>query len=163
ADAPAPEGASRPRLKKVSTTGNRSARADAEAAGEVAECGPRPCPIGRGPPSATSLGGQQVLSLIGAQARARAVAARQAVGVGVAGLGADADLLELLLADLALAALLRRLEAHLAVVEDLAHRRAVVGGHLHQVEAGLPGFLQSLRGRHEAQLLPIDADQADGA
>src|SRR5262249_45742619 len=81
--------------------------------------------------------------------------------VMLAGLGSDADLLELLLPGLA--ALLRRLEAHLAVVEDLAHRRALVGGPLHHGQAGLPGSLQRLRGGHQAQLLAARADQADGA
>ena len=86
------------------------------------------------------------------------------VHVVVARLGADADLLQLLLADLAgLVALLRVREAHLAVVEDLADRRPLVGGHLHQVQAGLPRLLQGLRGRHDAQLLPLGADQADRA
>src|SRR5262249_18711495 len=78
-------------------------------------------------------------------------------------LGADADLLELLLPDLAaLLALLRILETQLAVVEDAADRRPLIRRHLDQVEVGLPGTLQGLCGRHDVQLFPIGANQAYG-
>jgi len=84
--------------------------------------------------------------------------------VVVASLGADADLLQLLLADLAgLIALLRLLKAQLAVVKDLTDRGAFVGGHLDQVKSGFPGLLQGLRRGHQAQLFPVSADEADGA
>src|SRR5262249_50320080 len=77
-----------------------------------------------------------------------------------AGLGADADLLQLLLMDLVLAALSRLLVTQLPVVEDLAHRRPLVGRHLDQVEVGLAGHVQRLGGRHDAELFAVGADQA---
>src|SRR5262249_28824148 len=80
--------------------------------------------------------------------------------VVVAGLGADADLFQLLLMDLVLAALARLLVTQLAVVEDLAHRRGLVGGDLDEVEVGLAGHVERLRRRHDAQLFAVGADQA---
>src|SRR5262249_21467568 len=66
----------------------------------------------------------------------------------LARLGADSDLLQLLLADLAgLVALLRIGEAHLAVVEDLADWRALVGGPLPPVHARPFRPFPSPRGR----------------
>src|SRR5262245_18366785 len=77
------------------------------------------------------------------------------VDVVVARLGADANLLQPLFADLRrLVPLLQVVEAHIAIVEDLADRRALIGGHLHQVQAGLARPLQSLRCRHNAQWSP---------
>ena len=60
---------------------------------------------------------------------------------------------------LLLVALARLLVAQLAVVEDLADRRPLVGGHLDEVEVGLAGHLQGLGGRDDAQLLAVGADQ----
>src|SRR5262249_14351569 len=83
------------------------------------------------------------------------------VDVVLAGLGPDPDLLQLLLVDLA--ALARLLVTQLAVVEDLADRRALPPGYLDQVEVGLTGHVHGLGGRHDAELLPVGADQPDRA
>src|SRR5271166_536242 len=82
----------------------------------------------------------------------------------VARLWAHADLLHLLLMDLfTLVALLRILKTHLAIIEDAADRRTLIGCHLNQVELGLFGLRDGQRGNHHAQLFPLDANQADRA
>src|SRR5262249_1123150 len=83
--------------------------------------------------------------------------------VMVAGLGADADFFELLLVWLSLALFAGLLVAELAVVHDLADRRPLLGGHLDQVELCLAGHLQGLRGRDDAELFAVGADQPHGA
>ena len=84
------------------------------------------------------------------------------VDVVLAGLGADADLLQLLLTDLAtLVVLLRVFESQLAVVENLADGRALVGSYLHQIEPSLPSHREGLSCGHQAQLLAFGTDQAD--
>src|SRR5262249_24768618 len=82
------------------------------------------------------------------------------VDVVLAGLGPDADLLDLLLVDLGLGPLARLLVAELAVVEDLADGRPLLRRHLDEVQVGLAGHLQRLRGRHHAELLAVGPDQA---
>src|SRR5581483_2766460 len=78
-----------------------------------------------------------------------------------AGLGPDPDLLELLLVGL-LVRLLGLGVLELAVVHDLAHRGPLGGGHLDQVQPGLAGHLQGLRGGDDPVLLAVGADEADG-
>ncbi len=50
----------------------------------------------------------------------------------------------------------------LAVVHDPADRRALVGRHLHKIEAHFPRLRNGLRGRDDSQLLPIGTDNAYG-
>jgi hypothetical protein len=63
--------------------------------------------------------------------------------------------------DLGFGPLARLLVAELAVVEDLAHWRPFVGGHLDQVELSFAGHLQGLGGRDDPELFSVDPDQAD--
>ena len=71
---------------------------------------------------------------------------------------------KILLTDLAAPVpLLRSPETQLAVIEDTADRRTIIRSHLDQVEVGLARQFQRLRGRHDAELLPVGADQAHGA
>jgi hypothetical protein len=86
------------------------------------------------------------------------------VHVVVTCFGAESDLFQFLLTDLAgFVGLLRIGETHFAVVEDFADRRAFVSGYFHQVKAGFPRLFKSLEGWNHSQLLPCNTDQADGA
>jgi hypothetical protein len=57
--------------------------------------------------------------------------------------------------------LLRCLVLELAVVHDLADRRASVGGHLDQVEIGLEGQAECIFNTHDANLFTSGSDEAD--
>ena len=85
------------------------------------------------------------------------------VDIVVVRLGANANFLQLLLADLAgFVSLLRSREPQLAIIEDPAHGRSLVGGHLYQIQASLPRFGKGLKGWYNAQLFSFDADESDG-
>jgi hypothetical protein len=57
---------------------------------------------------------------------------------------------------------LRVRETHFAVVENFANGWPFIRGDFHQIEAGLLSLLKSLSGWDQAQLLSLDADQANG-
>ena len=64
--------------------------------------------------------------------------------------------------DLVLSFFLLLLVAELAVVHDLADRRPFRGGHFDQIELGLAGHVHGLRGRNDAELFAVGADEANG-
>ena len=66
----------------------------------------------------------------------------------------------LLLVPPRLASLLRALVLELAVVHELADRRAGLGGHLDQVEVGLAGQAEGVLDTDDPDLLPVGADQS---
>ena len=84
------------------------------------------------------------------------------VHVMIAGLGADADFFQLLLMDLGFVLFVGLLIAQFAIVEDLTDGRALVRGDLNEVESRLAGQVEGLLRRHDAELLAIDANEADG-
>lgn len=66
------------------------------------------------------------------------------------------NLLDLLLTRLgALLVFVRAIEAHFAVIEDAAHRRAIVRCDFDKVEVGRPGLLECLGSWHDAKLLSV--------
>ncbi|GAA3964628.1 hypothetical protein GCM10022231_26560 [Gordonia caeni] len=60
-----------------------------------------------------------------------------------------------------LALLLRRLVLELAVVHDLAHRRARVGRNLYQVQVGFVSQAKRIFNTHDAHLLSAGSDKPD--
>ena len=85
------------------------------------------------------------------------------LNIVIASLGPDTNFLELLLAYLrALLVLVRIVEPHLAMIENAANRRTLVRGDLNQVQIGFTSFFQGLGSGNYAQLLSIDANEANG-
>jgi len=80
----------------------------------------------------------------------------------IAGFGPKANFLQFLLMRLGFVLLLLLLQKlELAVVHDLADRRPLLGGHLDQIQLRFARQIQRLLRRHDAQLFPIDANEAD--
>ena len=77
--------------------------------------------------------------------------------------GGHADLLDLsyMLILLGFFLFFGLLEAELAIVDDLAHRRGGVGRDLHQIQSLIVGHIQSGLGSHNAKLFTIGTDDTD--
>src|SRR5580698_4792888 len=74
----------------------------------------------------------------------------------------NANFLEFLLTNLGVfLVLVRIVEAHLAVIEDAANRRALVRRDFYKVEINRSGLLQGLGRGDYAELLSLDADEPD--
>ena len=82
--------------------------------------------------------------------------------VVIAGFGPNANFLQLLLTNLGVfLVLVRIVEAHFAVIENAANRRALVRRNFYKVEINRSGLLQGLGRGNYTELLSLDTDEPD--